>query len=355
MIIGNPPYVEYSKVRYIYSIQKNVLRTIDCGNLFAYATERAISLACEKGRVGLIVLLASFGTTRMYPLQQLCRENCDLIIASHYEATSHPSVIFVGVEAQLSIILSRKATLENAKRGHYYTTNYIRTYSIERPYLFERLSYSALKGDIWNQRMPRLCDAIENSILEKLQSKYQAFSGITEIQKDGLYFRSMGNFFWKLAFTQEPVFQINAIQQRSSTLSEIQVPKPKEVTQALIYSNVFYWYWSIYSDVYHLTKSDILGFPFNILLLNENNLHGLVDLAKSVETELFRTAKYGDYQRKNGRYVFHRFFPHSSKPIIDEIDRVLAQHYGFTDEELDFIINYDIKYRMGRDSGEEDE
>lgn len=27
--------------------------------------------------------------------------------------------------------------------------------------------------------------------------------------------------------------------------------------------------------------------------------------------------------------------------------RVLAQHYGFTGEELDFIINYDIKYRMG--------
>ncbi len=29
--------------------------------------------------------------------------------------------------------------------------------------------------------------------------------------------------------------------------------------------------------------------------------------------------------------------------IIDEIDRVLAEHYRFTDEELDFIINYDIK------------
>jgi hypothetical protein len=40
------------------------------------------------------------------------------------------------------------------------------------------------------------------------------------------------------------------------------------------------------------------------------------------------------------------------KPIIDEIDCVLAQHYGFTDEELDFIINYDIKYRMGRDAVE---
>ena len=32
------------------------------------------------------------------------------------------------------------------------------------------------------------------------------------------------------------------------------------------------------------------------------------------------------------------------------IEKVLAKHYGFTDEELDFIINYDIKYRMGQDN-----
>ena len=35
------------------------------------------------------------------------------------------------------------------------------------------------------------------------------------------------------------------------------------------------------------------------------------------------------------------------KTIIDEIDELLTKHYGFTEEELDFIINYDIKYRMG--------
>jgi REP element-mobilizing transposase RayT len=36
--------------------------------------------------------------------------------------------------------------------------------------------------------------------------------------------------------------------------------------------------------------------------------------------------------------------------VLSEIDRVLAEHYGFTDEEIDFIVNYDIKYRIGRDS-----
>ena len=31
----------------------------------------------------------------------------------------------------------------------------------------------------------------------------------------------------------------------------------------------------------------------------------------------------------------------------EEIDELLAKHYGFTEEALDFIINYEIKYRMG--------
>lgn len=34
---------------------------------------------------------------------------------------------------------------------------------------------------------------------------------------------------------------------------------------------------------------------------------------------------------------------------------MLAGHYGFTAEELDFILNYDIKYRLGRDTESESE
>ncbi|MBW1745073.1 MAG: hypothetical protein JRG74_06865 [Deltaproteobacteria bacterium] len=37
------------------------------------------------------------------------------------------------------------------------------------------------------------------------------------------------------------------------------------------------------------------------------------------------------------------------KKIIDQIDFLLAVHYGFTKEELDVIINYDIKYRMRKE------
>jgi hypothetical protein len=54
-----------------------------------------------------------------------------------------------------------------------------------------------------------------------------------------------------------------------------------------------------------------------------------------------------------GSRICHTIYVNKSKPIIDQIDCLLAEHYGFTDEELDFIINYDIKYRMGREAGED--
>ena len=56
---------------------------------------------------------------------------------------------------------------------------------------------------------------------------------------------------------------------------------------------------------------------------------------------------------KGGISRYKSFIPKFSKPIIDEIDKLLAKHYGFTEEELDFIINYDIKYRMGDELKEE--
>ena len=51
----------------------------------------------------------------------------------------------------------------------------------------------------------------------------------------------------------------------------------------------------------------------------------------------------------------YEYYHKKSKSIIDEIDTLLAKHYGFTDEELDFIINYDIKYRMGKELESEEE
>jgi hypothetical protein len=52
--------------------------------------------------------------------------------------------------------------------------------------------------------------------------------------------------------------------------------------------------------------------------------------------------------RTTGKVIYDEFYPGWSKAIIDDIDRVLARHYGFSEQELELLINYDMKYRMAR-------
>jgi len=51
--------------------------------------------------------------------------------------------------------------------------------------------------------------------------------------------------------------------------------------------------------------------------------------------------------KKEGRLRIECIYPRMSKDTIDEIDRVLARHCGFDADMSDFLINYDVKYRMG--------
>ena len=74
---------------------------------------------------------------------------------------------------------------------------------------------------------------------------------------------------------------------------------------------------------------------------------GIFLLAEALEEDIKRNSFITTRNTKTDNIELESFKLNASKPIIDEIDKVLAKHYGFTEDELDFIINYDIKYRMG--------
>jgi hypothetical protein len=74
-------------------------------------------------------------------------------------------------------------------------------------------------------------------------------------------------------------------------------------------------------------------------------------LMKSFDQNVETKEQY--IQSKSQTTYFETFNPALSKEIIDEIDILLAKHYGFSAEELDFIINYDIKYRINKEIDEE--
>ena len=45
---------------------------------------------------------------------------------------------------------------------------------------------------------------------------------------------------------------------------------------------------------------------------------------------------------------YQEFYPKSAKDVLDKIDAAMGDHYGLSAEELDFVTNYDIKYRLGQ-------
>ena len=121
---------------------------------------------------------------------------------------------------------------------------------------------------------------------------------------------------------------------------------------ALLSSNIFWWWYTLTSNLRDLNPYDIQNFPAPESALSDAMLGTLG--GKYIEDIDRNSAMLVREQKQTGRIETQSFKIQKSKPIIDEIDKVLARHYGFTDEQLDYIINYDIKYRMGQGADSDD-
>jgi len=99
--------------------------------------------------------------------------------------------------------------------------------------------------------------------------------------------------------------------------------------------------------------SDLKDFPIDLARFNLKGKDKLAKLNDQLMSDLENNSEFIIANLQTGKVKFQQFYPMKSKSIIDEIDKILAEHYGFTEEELDFIINYDIKYRMGKELEEE--
>ena len=114
-------------------------------------------------------------------------------------------------------------------------------------------------------------------------------------------------------------------------------------------SSLFYWWFLLLSDSRHLNLREIESFPIGLQTMGKSTKQRLAQLTDELMESFKRHSQRKETRyQATGKVVYDEFDQKPSKPIVDKIDRVLAEHYGFTEEELEFIINYDIKYRMGR-------
>jgi len=345
VIIGNPPYVEYrEKIKKEYKILGYA--SLSCGNLHAYVTERALELALREGRIGLIVPLPTINTSRMGALQALIKpplagEGRSLHISAFDE---RPGNLFVGVDQRLAIEIFSSFV----DQPYLATTGINRWASIARNNLFPTVCYTVQSSQ--TRQLTQSILNIKNINLEaRMLSLFYtncAFASYKSATKTShiLAYRTAGGRYWKVVLNRP--FESESLSNKIAYLRDL----TGEQAVALISSSTFWWYYSCHFDMYNLKDYMIFGFRFSNA--SQETLSSLQNLGTELVDSLEAHSTIETITSKTrGEVTSRRYVAHKSRPIIDEIDCILAQHYGFTDEELDFIINYDIKYRMGRDTG----
>ena len=343
VVVGNPPYVEYRLVKDSYTVRG--LTTERCGNLYAMMWERSVHISHTGGQLGLIVPVSAVCTDGYASLRELLTEAGDLVVSNFND---RPSKLFDGIEhSRLSIILLNKGS----KAGRVFSTAYNKWQTSERDVLFQKLALVDSTGLILGSGLVKHGDSIEGSILRKFNQASLVFGKSARTTRESsIYYTRKLSYFVQILDFVPAIYDSSGNLRKPSELKEIRFDSQKVRDGALgvLNSSLFYWLITTFSDCRNLNKREIEMARFD--LRDEGSLEKLGVVANELMADIKSRSKMQSITyKKMGTLNIQSTYPRLSKKIIDKLDAVLAQHFGLTDEEFDFIINYDIKYRMGRD------
>ena len=341
VIIGNPPYVEYSKVK-DYKIYGYL--TEECGDLYAYVMERSFRISHGSGRMGMIVPVSIESTDGFKTLRGLLWKETHAAWNSSYSI--RPSKLFEGVEKRVTISISAKGESDVHAQ---YVTKYHAWNAVEREALFDVLAYVKLSAHKYMSQ-PKLHNMCALSILEKLFEDRNFETAFSSVGRFPLYHTRKFRYFVQFLDSPPKIIDAKGSVQVTSELKEILFDNDelRYASLAAYQSNLFSWFVFVFSDCRNLNRREVAKFPFSLKECSAGALQMLANKGREIVRNLQEHSTLVEMNfKKLGVLKVQVFQPRESKSIIDEIDELLAKHYGFTEEELDFIINYDIKYRMG--------
>lgn len=343
--LGNPPYVEYERVRSLYTVDGYT--TLETGNLYALTMERAAHLLAPGGRFGMIVPSSATCTDGYRSLQRLLLEQQELHIASFSDQRGH---LFALPHPRLCIILYTRASVSHAGPGRLFTTPYLKLGRGPRSSLFEQLRYTEVSRQVLRPGIiPRYGSSLEQSIHEKLMR--QAFKLGQFLQSSSaypVYYTRKLSWFVQVTPFIPRILDEQGCPRTPSELKTLYFASAEyaHIAFAALNSNLFYWLITTSSDCRNLNLREVSGLPLDLASVHPALQQELCQLASALADDLRAHSCMREMAfRDKGRLTIQCMYPARSKDLIDEIDRLLARHYAFSAEELDFLLHYDAQYR----------
>ncbi|MGA2329035.1 MAG: DNA methyltransferase [Bryobacteraceae bacterium] len=349
-IIGNPPYLEKSKLGGRYAPMG--LTTTTCPDIYSWVVERCLALKNSAARLGLIVPVSIASSGAFDPLRDALWARPATLWLAHF--ANRPGQLFEGAQNRLTIMLHAPSADGSATA---FSTRYHRwdAKRRERDDLFGKIQYQYLGNSprSFHGVFPKVGDPCVVSVLAKMQSTKTVAHYLMKSAEHPVYWVRVPGYFCQ--FYLEPPSarpEGGGPPRPRGELNSISVANARQrrVLHAILNSTAYYVFFCVHTDGRHINPSDVREHPLDLGMFSPPVLGELDKLSKTLEESLNANVSL---RRKTGLLI-ESYDSGLSKRILDDIDRVLGDQYGFTAEELDFIVNYDIKYRLGRDAEETD-
>jgi hypothetical protein len=336
VIIGNPPYGNILKDkekefvgRYSKSIDEIAGSFID----------RMIPLSSVGANLGFIVTYAiTFN-------KDLSNTRHNLI--TEYEKTTILTFdrdrcrIFSEMSQSVSFLFCENKCKGN--NGKMYTSQFYRDIpdnfdcpveNVDGLTFFEKSSsLSTLTG---KHRIPKIGSQKNREILISLKSNPDVLNKIIARNNGrNAWYRSSGNY-WYNAWDFEPY--------TSSEIKKINIEEEYyNLFLVIMNSSLFYFYFRVYGDGRHMNSDLMQSFP----IPGEKFIEEYNEELSHCSNNIMRALKENFDAKRN------RFLTSKAKRSIDECDKLLAKMYGFTQDQVDYLINYDKEIRGETDDENE--
>ena len=345
IVIGNPPYgisfgereKKYFKEHYkatgikIINTNSKLKGSIDS---FAIFIEKGLNLLKKNGILNYIVPISITSSDSMQALHSIIESQCETIFMSSY--SDRPQQIFKNASTKVSIILLHKTN--TPCKNLFMTKMYRKSKEKGIDKIIKELKFIDAKNYRLIGRYPRTSLRMEKYILEKIFSQKYTISNFLDSKGKPIYYRTAGGRYFVIVTN----YATGSTQEKPLYI----IPKFADYIGAVLSSNLFFWFYQVYSDLRHIKINDLKSFRFPKNKLSDSQLKEIENVYEEYLNDiennaiLHKTINYANIDS------FREYKIAKSKHLIDKIDDIIGPLYGLTPEEIDFVKKYEIEFRM---------
>lgn len=345
VIVGNPPYGDLLSPSEEVTTSTYHMAERDIVALFL---ERQMSLLADDGYIGNVASLKITYDDSLGGLLDVFRQKLDTTTISCFG--KRPSCVFTGVEVRIAVLSGQKNDIEyeDEPPENIETSEFLRfDDEIDRDERLRNITHRPVDDYVLREngigqdgdyvKLPKMGTERIEGVIEKLKDM-----GRDNIIRNRVADNDTGHAIWR---REGQDYFVNPMMEELYSAREVKsfhFPTELERLTAFIAtgSSLFYLYWCVFGDQYHVNLSHIRLFPIPPL----EDLREHEEEIREVAEDLWDVMEDG-FDTSSEEFDYEPMKPH-----IDRADAVLGPLYGLSDDEVEFLQNYHTTYgRHGPD------